>query len=600
MIEAMPQDTTADLVPKLGLNKHVRLAIIDSDRNYCRALSASAQRSDLFAYDVDAFFSFEDGVSALDSAQFHVALVEHRLAQQITTSRFMDTPLVIISHRAGPEASRLDGVDVVERDDLVRASVLDRVVRHALVRALQDKAIERSARFDHLTGLANRSAFRTALEQQLASRADPTELSVVYIDIDGFKAINDRYGHATGDAVLKAVGIRLRDTVGVEPVVARLGGDEFALLVDGGEARARRLMSDLDRALEAPVESGSTPIRVHASMGAATFPTHGRTADRLVDYADRMMYGAKSRTATASHAGDQDQRWWRRRQRLVDDFPRALENGELHLVFQPQIGERGDRVRSIEVLTRWQHPSLGSVPPSEFIPAIERCGLAYALDSWVIRRALETRRDWPASASARPRLAVNVSARSLAEPSLISMLSDGLQATGQAPSDIEIELTETAMLDPRAAPVMEALRARGIALAIDDFGVGHTSLACLAQTPATVLKLDRTLLVGAAVDERHERVLRWAIRLGRDLGMEIVAEGIEMQTQLDWLRQQQVDGYQGYLFVRPLPNDELLEWLRTDVSQDGSAPRSSPVDPPLRRAVGPAATPADVAQHSPC
>ena len=320
----------------------------------------------------------------------------------------------------------------------------------------------------------------------------------------------------------------------------------------------------------------------------------------MVDHADRMMYGAKHRAASERSVPTSQDRWWRRLQRLVDDFPRALENDELHLVFQPQLDEVGGRVRSVEALTRWIHPSLGSVSPAEFIPAIERCDLSFELDSWVIRRALEARRDWSRAGLSAPRLAINVSARSLVKPSLLDMVRDGLTATGQSPDDIEIELTETAVLDKQAAPVMRALRDTGIALAIDDFGVGQSSLASLAQTPATVLKLDRTLLVGAALNDRHEKVLRWAIRLGRDLGMEVVAEGIEAQSQLELLRQESVDGYQGFLLARPLQKDELVRWFTTNARRAERVPRSGLDASAIRRAMGPSSTHRGGFSHSTC
>ncbi len=600
MNRTMPPDTsTADLVHELGLDKQIRVAIVDDDAQDRDLLIRCIKRSDLFEYDIGCFDSFADGLEAINTGNFHIAFVDYYLGDgtghdlvRRARSRSVETPIVIITgrpqRRMDIEVLRDGGVDVVKKDDINRPSVFERIVRHTLVRARQARELERRASYDDLTGLANRSHFRMTLESRVrAALMGTNEVSVVYADLDGFKAINDRHGHLIGDAVLHDVASRLASTVCEPNLVARLGGDEFAVVVAGGEEVAKGVARDIDRVLDANLFLGGRRVQVHASVGSATHPGDGETADQLVDHADRMMYGAKQRRANGFSPVRSQDRWWRRRQRLVDDFPKALENDELHLVFQPQLDGLGGRVRSVEVLTRWDHPSLGAVPPSEFIPAIERCGLSYELDSWVIRHALEARRAWSFCTPRLPRLAINVSAHSLVKPSLLQMVNDGLTSTGQRPDDIEIELTETAVLDAQAAPVMNALRASGISLAIDDFGVGQSSLASLAQTPATVLKLDRTLLVGASVNPRHEKVLRWAIRLGRDLGMEVVAEGIEAPSQMALLAQESVDGYQGFLLARPLPADQLMKWFATAGQPAERAPHSDSVSPSIQPASDP-------------
>ena len=603
--------STADLIRELGFDKHVRLAVITGDSEAQVSLLQAARTSDLFDYDVTCFADFASGVAALESERYHLALVSDLVGNAtaldvVRQARALaiDTPIVVIT---GPAQRRVDievlrdgGADVVEKDDIVRPSVLERIIRHTLLRSQQARELVRRASYDDLTGLANRTYFRSKLEQYLSTAGrDDGEVSVVYIDLDGFKAINDRYGHATGDSVLQAVANRMSDSVADRGLVARLGGDEFAVVVTGGDDAAKQVERRVVRALQQDFFHAGRQVKVRASVGAATFPRDGATADQLVDTADRMMYGAKQRRASVQGESKPEGRWWRRLQRLVEDFPRALENDELHLVFQPQLDDLGGNVRSIEALTRWEHPSLGTVSPAEFIPAIERCGLSYELDSWVFRRALQARREWSRSGMQVPRMAINVSAKSLVKPSLLYMVKDGLDATGQSPSDVEIELTETAVLDSKAAPVMKELRDSGIALAIDDFGVGHSSLASLAQTPATVLKLDRTLLVGASLNDRHEKVLRWAIRLGRDLGMEVVAEGIEAESQLDLLRQESVDGYQGFFLARPLKADDLMRWFKTSVRTDDSTPPADPDAASIRAALGPSRPPSALSS-SPC
>ena len=612
MNRTMPPDTsTADLVQELGLDKHVRVAIIDSDQCERERLARTIRRCDLFEYEIEGFDGAADGLAALTAGEFHLAFVDFCTDPakgldivRNARSHALETPIVIMS---GPGQRRLDiqvlrdgGADVVVKDELLQTSVLERIIRHTLLRTRQARELRRRASYDDLTGLANRTFFRAELERCVArAGCDESEVSVVYVDLDGFKTINDRFGHLTGDAVLHEVANRLHCAVGDFGLVARLGGDEFAVVLEGGAEQAKLVERCIHRCLEVPIHHEGRDVQTAASVGSAVYPEDGVTPDRLVDHADRMMYGAKQRSATA-RAGVTPERWWRRLQRLVDDFPRALENDELHLVFQPQLDEIGGRVRSVEVLTRWDHPSLGPVSPAEFIPAIERCGLSYELDSWVIRTALKTRRGWASKGLAVPKLSINVSAKSLVKPSLLKMVTSGLEQTGQSPNDIEIELTETAVLDAQAAPVMQALRKSGIALAIDDFGVGQSSLASLAHTPATVLKLDRTLLMGAALDPRHEKVLRWAIRLGRDLGMEVVAEGIEAESQLDLLRQESVDGYQGFLFARPLGEEALLEWFTSSARRAGSTRRSGRVGPSIPPSSDPRTRPLNVLPHLPC
>ncbi len=613
MNRTMPPDTsTADLVHELGLDRDVRIAVVADDSDAFDPIIRAIQQSDFFDYDVQSFIEFSAALTALEQGGFHLAFVDHRIGSETgqefvrqAQARAVETPIIIMvgqaQRRVDMQVIRDGGADVVLKDDLTRSSVVERIIRHTLLRTRHLRELQRRASCDDLTGLANRTFFRSVLERGVeTARRTNGEVSVVYIDLDGFKAVNDRYGHQMGDAVLQEVARRTRCAVGDRGLVARLGGDEFAVVVEGGTSTAKHVQSCVHQALEPVFRYAGRAVQMRASAGSATYPRDGTTPDRLVDHADRMMYGAKQRAASQRTVPASPERWWRRLQRLVDDFPRALENDELHLVFQPQLDDVGGRVRSIEALLRWQHPSLGLVSPAEFIPAIERCGLSYELDTWVIQRALEARRAWTTSGAQMPRMAINVSARSLVKATLPQLLNDGLASTGQCSDDIEIELTETAVLEAKAAPVMRELHASGIALAIDDFGVGQSSLASLAQTPASVLKLDRTLLVDAALDDRHERVLRWAIRLGRDLGMEVVAEGIEAESQLELLREEEVDGYQGFLLARPLPANEVLGWLTSTARRADSAPPTGPDAPSIQPSSGLEAMPLTAVSQLPC
>jgi diguanylate cyclase (GGDEF)-like protein len=433
----------------------------------------------------------------------------------------------------------------------------------ALANARNHAEAVHRALHDPLTGLGNRVLFRERLEHALA-RCPRThkQVAVLFIDVDGFKSVNDRLGHAVGDELLVEVAGRLRDLLRVEDTAARLGGDEFAVLledvVDGAGAIhvAERLRAALDR----PLHAGGQDVTVSASVGIAT----GRSsADDLLRSADFAMYQAKAagrgryalfepRMHTVALA----------RLGLEADLRRALDRGELFLHYQPFALVRTGEIAGAEALVRWRHPERGIVPPSDFIPLAEEQGLIVPIGRWVLneacRQAAAWHRRWPWL-----RIAVNVSGRQVAEPGLAAEIEAALANSGIAPERLVLELTETVLMndvDATAARLHE-IRRLGPEIAVDDFGTGYSSLQYLLRFPIDSLKVARTFVDGIDGGGDRATLARAIVDLARSLGLLVVGEGVERPEQLASLIALGCDFAQGFLLGRPMPADELEAML---------------------------------------
>ncbi len=432
---------------------------------------------------------------------------------------------------------------------------------------LQRQAEEnaRLALRDPLTDLPNRLLFRERVEQSIRSaKRTGASLAVMILDLDRFKEINNTLGHQVGDMLLRRVGPRLRDALRDADTVARLGGDEFGILlpemIHGNEAPqvAAKLLSALDRPFTFP----NVALEVEASVGIATFPQHGDEVDVLLRRADVAMYGAKeARSGYQLYAEDRD-RYSPDRLRLLGELRHAISEGQLVLHYQPKAEVRSGRVTGVEALARWQHPSRGLLLPDQFIPLAEPTALIGPLARSVLEQALVQQRAWRGSGIHVP-VAVNLSVRNLHDPKFPEQVADLLEGHEVQPRDLVLEITETAIMEEplRVAEVLRRLSAIGVGLAIDDFGIGQTSLAYLKRLPVHELKIDRSFVMGMTEDENDEVIVRSTIELGRNLGLKVVAEGVETEAvwaQLDRLGCQVA---QGFHLSRPVPAEVLTPWL---------------------------------------
>ena len=430
--------------------------------------------------------------------------------------------------------------------------------------------LQRMAFYDALTGVPNRALFDDRLRQavaRIARSADSADrlvaprLALLFVDLDGFKPINDSFGHAAGDAVLRQVADRLRLVVRSADTLARLGGDEFVLLLEDltcvadAVATAQRMLHGLAR----PFDLTARHVTLSASIGIVVYPDHA-DGDKLLASADAAMYAAK-RNGGHTYAVFEPhmQEGVSAQLELQQDLREALARRQLRLHYQLKIDSRSGRARSVEALLRWQHPQLGPVSPAEFVPLAERFGLIVAIGGWVIDEACRQIAAWSAEGR-RMRVAINLSAHQLRQPDLAARINAAIARHGIAPDQLVCEITESAaMEDTRTTTrVLDELAALGVELSIDDFGTGYSSLAKLRRMRAHELKIDREFVADVARDADARAVVDAIVRLGHALGLRIVAEGVETAAQRDALRTLGCDELQGYYFAQPLPPEALL------------------------------------------
>ena len=430
--------------------------------------------------------------------------------------------------------------------------------------------IERLAFHDSLTGLANRTLLRDRLRRAMLTAArGAAPLAVLYLDLDRFADTNHLVGHAGADNVLQEVAARLESAVRETDTVARWGADEFIVLLPEarGTEGATRVVEASVRALGAPLEVDGRALALTASIGVALFPHDGADAGTLLEHAAIAESRAKA-------AGGDSYRFYdaaagrevMERVALEDELRRALNEHEFVLYYQPQVDLERAHIVGVEALVRWQHPQRGLLPPSAFLPVVETMGLMEDLTTWVVAEACRQAAAWRRAGRA-VRMAVNLSARDFRGKHVAAVVDAALSESGLAPKWLEVELTETAIVDDTEATArqLEELRARGITVALDDFGTGYSSLSHLRTLPISRVKIDRSFVSRAAVDARDAAIVGAMIDLIHSLGLEATAEGIESKEDLAFLRGHACDLGQGYLFSRPLPAEECAQILERQV-----------------------------------
>ncbi|PZA08345.1 MULTISPECIES: EAL domain-containing protein [unclassified Meiothermus] len=414
--------------------------------------------------------------------------------------------------------------------------------------------IQHLAYHDELTGLPNRRSFHeqaAAILRRAASEGSGCAL--LYLDLDQFKGINDSLGHAAGDKLLLQVARRLERCVREGDLLARLGGDEMAIMAKGvGEAGAQALAGRVRSAFAEPFSLSGLQVVVTVSIGIALFPQHGADLDGLMRAADLAMYASKEGRDRWTVYQPRFYRASRRQLELLQDLRKALREDALKLVYQPILPLRQELAPKAEALLRWVHPARGLIPPTEFIPLAEVHGLASALDTWVLRQAL---REGPSKSF---QIGVNLSAITLLNPRLVRWLNRALRSAKLDPSSLYLEVTETSLLRDFASARanLEAVRQLEVQVALDDFGVGHTTLAYLSRLPVDLVKVDRSFTAGIG-NPSGEALLAGILSLAKGLGMSTVVEGVETPPQLDWLRANGCDYVQGYFIAKPGGREEL-------------------------------------------
>ena len=427
--------------------------------------------------------------------------------------------------------------------------------------------LEHRARYDALTGLPNRILLGDRIERAIAyARQDGAPLWVVALDLDQFKYVNDSLGHQAGDRLLKQAGQRICAALAQADTAARTGGDEFVLLLVDRED-ADEVVATLEQVLHAvgqPFEDEGQRIHVSCSAGIAGFPADGEDAETLVKHAEIAMYGAKGagrNTARFYLPGMNEQ--VRERLALVDALREALARGQFELHYQPQLALASNRVVGMEALIRWRHPELGMMRPDRFIAVAEDTGLIVPIGAWVLRSACLQAASWQRAGHGPLRVAVNLSSRQFQEAALAGLIREVLEESGLQASCLELEITESLVMDDveLAIATMRELEAMGVRLAIDDFGTGYSSLAYLKRFPVDVLKIDQSFVRDIETDAGSAAMVAAIVSLAHDLGMRVIAEGVETVAQREFLRERGCDESQGYLFSRPLPAAEFEKML---------------------------------------
>ena len=431
--------------------------------------------------------------------------------------------------------------------------------------AVQAEQMRQAALSDELTGLGNRSLMALRLSEALAGRGAGDEVALVLIDLDRFKEINDTLGHHYGDRLLQLIGPRLSPSLRPEDVVARLGGDEFAVLLPGvtGPEQAQDIALRLHASLLDTFDVEGVALSIEASMGIAVSGFHGADATILLQRADMAMYAAKRRIGGVRLFDLEMDTHSPERLQLLGELRLALQRRELVLHFQPKVSLPDGECVGFEALVRWQHPERGMVPPDSFISLAEGTGLIEPLTRYVLDLALAQCAQWRAAGHPLLPVAVNVSSRNLLESDLVDRVVELLLKHDVPASCLVVEVTESAvMADPdKATAVLTRLHAMGVAVALDDFGAGYTSLAQLRNLPLHELKIDRQFVTDIATRSDDEMIVRSIVELGHNLGLKLVAEGVEDAASAARLQASGCESAQGYHFARPIPSAALPLWL---------------------------------------
>jgi len=447
------------------------------------------------------------------------------------------------------DAAVIAGVRVIAR---ALASELD--LRHARA---QGRAIGLR---DPLTGLPNRLLFNDRLNSAITEAHRTSELfAVLFVDLDRFKNINDSLGHAVGDQVLAAVAKRLRASVRGSDTVARYAGDEFTLILRHIVQREDvvRIAEKIVRAMEAPLQlAGGLELNMTASLGLSFYPDDATDAERLLKHADVAMYSAKGmgRNNFQAYVAVPEESH-QQRLALEAKLRLAERNGELRVFYQPQIDGKSEDIVGMEALIRWEHPELGMISPGFFIPLAEESGLIIPIGEWILRAACRDTRRWQVTYGLPLRIGVNLSPLQLRQPNLVQVVAEVLRETGLDAQLLDLEVTESINVKsiPNLLETLHGLRELGCGISIDDFGTGQSSLDYIKRFPADRIKIDQAFVRNIGVDPDDEAIVRATISMAHNLNREVVAEGVEVEQHLDFLRAEGCEVLQGFLFCRPLP-----------------------------------------------
>lgn len=461
------------------------------------------------------------------------------------------------------------------RSDKVQNLIV--IVSDITERKVIERRIHKLAYFDPLTGLPNRSQMHERLDQMVISaRQSNTNIAVLFLDLDRFKPINDSMGHPAGDRVLKEVASRLQKCIKKQDLVSRVSGDEFTIALgdqksaDSAANTAVKVGERILHALQQPFFIEQRELFLTGSIGIAIFPHDGNTVTELLKNSDMAMYHAKDDGRNNVQFFDEHMN--KKAVELLEienDLRYAIERGELELYYQPQYAAADCKMQGVEALLRWHHKTKGMVPPGHFIPIIEDTGLIIPIGEWVLRQACCDMAKWQKNNVGVNRIAVNVSARQFKQPGFIDLVQEVIAESAIDPSQLELELTESILIDDleHTLDVLTRLRAMGVRMAIDDFGTGYSSLNYLKQFPVDTLKIDQSFIRNLPGNNDDAQITRTIISMAHNLGLGVIAEGVETKEQLEFLQKVNCEEVQGFYFSKPVPAGTLVENIEKDSSK---------------------------------
>ncbi len=484
-------------------------------------------------------------------------------------------------HKSGQVNPKLLTISAVKNSDHVVTHYVGSFIDIAEQKLAEEK-IKHLAFYDSLTQLPNRCLLQERLKYSIEmARRENKPLALLMLDLDRFKAVNDSLGHMAGDELLQQVAARMTARLRNVDMVSRLGGDEFIVLLDDiahpdDAARvAEEIISDLSKPFNL---SQSDDVRIGVSIGISLYPQHGSCPETLLDHADAALYQAKDQgRGCFAYFSEALTRAAQERIALEIRLRRAIEQEELHMLYQPQMDINSDRIIGAEALVYWQDPIDGLIPPLGFIPIAEESHLIVEIGEWVLRKTCQQAKQWLESGLLPITMAVNVSPHQFRRSDINALVKTILIETGLPAGQLELEITESGLMENQdlALDILNNLRHQGIRLAIDDFGKGYSSLSRLKYFPVDVLKIDKSFIEKIPVNKDDREIATTIIAMGHNLGFKVLAEGVETSAQLDFLRERGCDAYQGYLKNRPLSAQAFAELLAKEQSQGTLSPSSA-------------------------
>ena len=568
------------------LNEPIKILLVEDDLFYEDYLSEILLGEAKGSYELSHVVRVQEGIKYIEKDKVDVILLDMNLPDGNGLDTICEvqrqapsTPIIVLTeyddNELASQALQSGAQDYLVKDHIDR-STLERSIRYAIERNRLIEQLEQSKRLerhlayhDALTKLPNRHLFHDRLQQALAQSQRSGKLTaLLFLDLDGFKRINDTLGQGIRDKLLKSVAKRLKISVRQVDTIARFGGDEFTIvLLEINDAQdAKKVARKILKVISRPYKIDDHELFVTASIGISIYPGDGADIENLIRKADIAMYRAKGQGKDNYQLYNlsMDAKF-SERLTLENSLRKAVENNELVAYYQPQVDLRTGRITGVEALVRWQHPKLGLVPPDNFIPLAEETGVILEIDEWMMKTACQQIKSWEKEGIANIRVAVNLSTRQFRQKNLTETVAQILKDSAVQPENLCLEITENEVMQniETTVEILQALKKMGVFLSLDDFGTGYSSLSYLKRFPIDILKVDRAFVNGIPSDRDDTAISTAIVVLAHSMELKVIAEGVEESEQVAFLQSLQCDEIQGFYFSRPLEGEKITEMLKS-------------------------------------